>query len=111
MTVYEDRLKKIETLKETPKVKTMEARVKNPPAFSDQLRAEMQRAGISVMEICAATGISFDTMTRYRSTNNPMEPTRGKVLIIRDAIGCPLSRLTTGPTPDLKDKRVNRVTK
>ena len=33
MTVYEDRIKKIETLKETPKVKAMATRVKNPQPF------------------------------------------------------------------------------
>ena len=108
MTVYEDRLRKIQELKSTKKVKTMTARVRGCPKFADQLRAEMIRSGVSLMELCAATGISFDTMTRYRSLNKPMEPTRWKLLMIRDAIGCPLSRLTTGPTPDQTDKRVNR---
>jgi transcriptional regulator with XRE-family HTH domain len=102
-------MKKIENMKSDPKVKAMAGRIKEPPKFAKQLRAEMTRAGISVMELCAATGIGFDTMTRYRSLTKPMEPTRSKVLIIRDAIGCPLSRLTTGPTPDLKDKRINRA--
>jgi hypothetical protein len=108
MTVYSKRIQKIQDLKQTKKVKAMIARVKDHPPFAAQLRAEMQRAEISLMELCSATGISFDTMARYRSLTQPMEPTRGKVLIMRDAIGCPLSRLTTGPTPDIKDRRVNR---
>ena len=107
-TVYEKRISKIESLKDTPKVRSMVARVKSRPEFAEQLRAEMARAGVSVMELCAATGISFDTMACYRSLTKRMEPTRGKLLIMRDAIGCPLSRLTTGPTPDQADKRVNR---
>lgn len=108
MSVYKKRIQKIKDLKETQKVKKMAARVKPLPLFTKQLRAEMDRANISVMELCAATGISFDTMTRYRSPAHAMEPTRGKLLLMRDAIGCPLSRLTTGPTPSLDDKRVNR---
>jgi len=108
MTVYKRRLENIQALKATPKVKKMINRVQDTHPFADQLRAEMIRSGVSVMELCAATGISFDTMTRYRSLTNAMEPTRGKLLIMRDAIGCPLSRLTTGPTPPQKDKRVNR---
>jgi transcriptional regulator with XRE-family HTH domain len=108
MTVYEDRLRKIQELKSTPKVKKMIARVQDSPRFAEQLRAEMKRSGVSLMELCSATGISFDTMTRYRSLTKPMEPTRAKLLMIRDAIGCPLSRLTTGPTPPQKDRRVNR---
>jgi hypothetical protein len=108
MTVYSKRLQRIQDLKQTKKVKAMIARIKKNPPFAAQLRAEMERASVSVMDLCAATGISFDTMARYRSLTIPMEPTRGKVLIMRDAIGCPLSRLTTGPTPDIKDRRVNR---
>ena len=108
MTVYTKRLEKIQSLKETTKIKAMARRVVDHPAFAEQLRAEMVRSGISVMELCAATGISFDTMARYRSLTNAMEPTRRKLLMMRDAIGCPLSRLTTGPTPDQTDKRVNR---
>ena len=108
MTVYSKRLQRIQDLKDTKKVKAMIARVKEHPPFASQLRAEMERAGISLVELCAATGISFDTMTRYRSITQPMDPTRGKLLIMRDAIGCPLSRLTTGPTPDITDRRVNR---
>ena len=107
-TIYEKRMQKIKDLKHTARVKKMTARVKEQPQFADQIRAEMRRAGISVMELCAATGISFDTMARYRSLTNPMDPTRAKVLLMRDAIGCPLSRLTTGPTPVQKDKRINR---
>lgn len=109
MSAYQKRIQKIESLKTTGKVKAMTSRVQDHPAFAEQLRAEMTRAGITVMELCAATGISFDTMTRYRSLTNAMEPTRSKLLMIRDAIGCPLSRLTVGPTPSLKDKRVNRA--
>ena len=108
MTVYSKRLQRIQDLKDTKKVKAMIARVKEHPPFAAQLRAEMERAGISLVELCAATGISFDTMTRYRSITQPMDPTRGKLLLMRDAIGCPLSRLTTGPTPDITDRRVNR---
>ena len=108
MTVYSDRKQKIQDLKAVPKVQKMATRIKPLPKFHQQLKAEMDRAGISVLEICAATGISFDTMTRYRSAAHAMEPTRGKLLLMRDAIGCPLSRLTTGPTPDFHDKRVNR---
>lgn len=96
-------------LKESKRVQTMSGRVLECPSFPHQLRAEMERAGITIMELCAATGISFDTMTRYRSLTNPMEPTRGKLMDIRAAIGCPMTRLTTGPTPDLKDKRINRA--
>jgi len=109
MSAYQKRMQKIDDLKSTGKVKAMSSRIVQHPSFADQLRAEMTRAGITVMELCAATGISFDTMTRYRSKTNAMEPTRGKLMMIRDAIGCPLSRLTTGPTPSLKDKRVNRA--
>jgi len=69
-------------------------RKKKTKPFNLQLRAEMEKAEMTIDRLAEIIGCSRGVINNYRRLNAPQEPTRSKLLAIRDALGCSIQDLT-----------------